>query len=152
MWLYIFCLLQVQAPPQPTGSAPGSPSADWHREFVTEADAEILEHSGKIMLLFEVLRMAEEVEDKVYVSGLSVQLSLWFFSVTWKCLEPSQWQSSFREGLSLVRRLVFSQSLISLDLIEDFLELSCRAKDEDKISPYKGNSSLRFLLSSVSFF
>ncbi|XP_029703212.1 transcriptional regulator ATRX isoform X2 [Takifugu rubripes] len=87
-----------QAPP--TGSAPGSPSADWHKEFVTEADAEILEHSGKIMILFEVLRMAEEVEDKV---------------------------------------LVFSQSLISLDLIEDFLELSCRAKDEDKISPYKGD-------------
>uniref|UniRef100_A0A674N1B1 DNA helicase n=1 Tax=Takifugu rubripes TaxID=31033 RepID=A0A674N1B1_TAKRU len=84
----------------PTGSAPGSPSADWHKEFVTEADAEILEHSGKIMILFEVLRMAEEVEDKV---------------------------------------LVFSQSLISLDLIEDFLELSCRAKDEDKISPYKGD-------------
>lgn len=39
---------------------------------------------------------------------------------------------------SCVLRLVFSQSLISLDLIEDFLELSCRAKDEDKISPYKG--------------
>lgn len=39
-----------------------------------------------------------------------------------------------------VRRLVFSQSLISLDLIEDFLELSCRAKDEDKVSPYKGTS------------
>ncbi|KAM6923727.1 transcriptional regulator ATRX [Xenentodon cancila] len=85
---------------RPSGVAPGSPcSADWHKEFVTEADAEILEHSGKIMLLFEILRLAEEVEDKV---------------------------------------LVFSQSLISLDLIEDFLELACRAKDEDKISPYKG--------------
>uniref|UniRef100_A0A8D3CJT7 DNA helicase n=1 Tax=Scophthalmus maximus TaxID=52904 RepID=A0A8D3CJT7_SCOMX len=80
-------------------SAPGSPTADWHREFVVEADAEILEHSGKMTLLFEILRMAEEVEDKV---------------------------------------LVFSQSLISLDLIEDFLELACRAKDEEKISPYKG--------------
>lgn len=42
--------------------------------------------------------------------------------------------------MSPVCRLVFSQSLISLDLIEDFLELSCRAKDEDKVSPYKGNS------------
>lgn len=41
-------------------------------------------------------------------------------------------------GLSLVLSLVFSQSLISLDLIEDFLELSTRAKEEDKISPYKG--------------
>uniref|UniRef100_A0A8C4E5W4 DNA helicase n=1 Tax=Dicentrarchus labrax TaxID=13489 RepID=A0A8C4E5W4_DICLA len=83
----------------PAGSAPGSPTPDWHKEFVTEADAEILEHSAKIFLLFEILRMAEEVDDKV---------------------------------------LVFSQSLISLDLIEDFLELSCRAKDEGKISPYKG--------------
>ncbi|XP_044060436.1 transcriptional regulator ATRX isoform X2 [Siniperca chuatsi] len=85
--------------PQATGSSPGSPTPDWHKEFVTETDAEILEHSGKMMLLFEILRMAEEVDEKV---------------------------------------LVFSQSLISLDLIEDFLELSCRAKDEEKISPYKG--------------
>uniref|UniRef100_A0A3Q2DAU2 DNA helicase n=1 Tax=Cyprinodon variegatus TaxID=28743 RepID=A0A3Q2DAU2_CYPVA len=82
------------------GSTPGSPcSADWYKEFVTEADAEILEHSGKMMLLFEILRMAEEVEDKV---------------------------------------LVFSQSLISLDLIEDFLELSSRGEDSEKPSPYKG--------------
>ncbi len=50
---------------RPTGSAPGSPTPDWHKEFVTEADAEILEHSGKIVLLFEILRMAEEVDDKV---------------------------------------------------------------------------------------
>ncbi|XP_029021930.1 transcriptional regulator ATRX [Betta splendens] len=85
--------------PQPSGSAPGSPSADWHKEFVTEPDAEILEHSGKMVILFEILRMAEEVDEKV---------------------------------------LVFSQSLISLDLIEDFLELACRAKDEEKVSPYKG--------------
>ncbi|KAM8848753.1 transcriptional regulator ATRX isoform 1-T2 [Synchiropus picturatus] len=84
---------------QTSSSRPGSPCADWHKDFVTEADAEILEHSGKMVLLFEILRMAEEVDEKV---------------------------------------LVFSQSLISLDLIEDFLELACRAKDEDKISPYKG--------------
>lgn len=50
---------------QPAGSTPGSPTPDWHKEFVTEADAEILEHSGKMMLLFEILRMAEEVEEKV---------------------------------------------------------------------------------------
>ncbi|KAG7464913.1 hypothetical protein MATL_G00170740 [Megalops atlanticus] len=82
-----------------SSSAPGSPSPDWHKDFVTEADAEILEHSGKMVLLFEILRMAEEVEDKV---------------------------------------LVFSQSLISLDLIEDFLELAGRCKEEGKPSPYKG--------------
>ncbi|KAM9309579.1 transcriptional regulator ATRX isoform 2-T2 [Pholidichthys leucotaenia] len=87
--------------PRPSGSSPGSPSVDWHKEFVTEADAEILEHSGKLMLLFEILRMAEEVEDKV---------------------------------------LVFSQSLISLDLIEDFLELASKTDEDgnEKPSPYKG--------------
>ncbi|XP_044218981.1 transcriptional regulator ATRX isoform X1 [Thunnus albacares] len=88
----------VEEPPR-SGSAPGSNTPDWHKEFVTEADAEILEHSGKMVILFEILRMAEEVEEKV---------------------------------------LVFSQSLISLDLIEDFLELACRAKEEEKPSPYKG--------------
>lgn len=43
--------------------------------------------------------------------------------------------------LLFVTRLVFSQSLISLDLIEDFLELSCKdEQDEDaKPSPYKGS-------------
>ncbi|KAG9341705.1 hypothetical protein JZ751_018769 [Albula glossodonta] len=82
-----------------SSSGPGSPSPDWHKDFVTESDAEILEHSGKMVLLFEILRMAEEVEDKV---------------------------------------LVFSQSLISLDLIEDFLELAGRCKEEGKPSPYKG--------------
>ena len=40
--------------------------------------------------------------------------------------------------LAYISRLVFSQSLISLDLIEDFLELAGRAKEEGKISPYKG--------------
>lgn len=38
----------------------------------------------------------------------------------------------------VVLSLVFSQSLISLDLIEDFLELAGRAKEEGKPSPYKG--------------
>ncbi|XP_066504540.1 transcriptional regulator ATRX isoform X2 [Hoplias malabaricus] len=85
---------------RPSNSGPGSPSPEWYKEFVTEADAEILDHSGKMVLLFEILRMAEEVEEKV---------------------------------------LVFSQSLISLDLIEDFLELAGRAKEEGKESPYKGD-------------
>ncbi|XP_051505384.1 transcriptional regulator ATRX isoform X1 [Myxocyprinus asiaticus] len=83
-----------------SSSGPGSPSPDWYKEFVTEADSEVLEHSAKISLLFEILRMAEDLEEKV---------------------------------------LVFSQSLISLDLIEDFLELAGRAKEEGKPSPYKGD-------------
>lgn len=89
-----------EEPARPSGSQPGSPTPDWHREFMTDADAEILEHSGKMVLLFEILRMAEELEEKV---------------------------------------LVFSQSLISLDLIEDFLEMACKCgEDEEKPSPYKG--------------
>ncbi|XP_036295762.1 transcriptional regulator ATRX isoform X2 [Pipistrellus kuhlii] len=84
-----------------SSSNPSSPAPDWYKDFVTDADAEILEHSGKMVLLFEILRMAEEIGDKV---------------------------------------LVFSQSLISLDLIEDFLELASREKTEDKDKPliYKG--------------
>ncbi|XP_071425634.1 transcriptional regulator ATRX isoform X2 [Pithys albifrons albifrons] len=83
-----------------SSSNPGSPAPDWYKDFVTDADAEVLEHSGKMVLLFEILRMAEELGDKV---------------------------------------LVFSQSLISLDLIEDFLELANREKsDRDKPPIYKG--------------
>ncbi|XP_006000298.1 transcriptional regulator ATRX isoform X1 [Latimeria chalumnae] len=83
-----------------SGSNPASPQPDWYKDFVSEADAEIIEHSGKLSLLFEILRMAEELGEKV---------------------------------------LVFSQSLISLDLIEDFLELANKAKDEeDKPLIYKG--------------
>ncbi|XP_015281926.1 PREDICTED: transcriptional regulator ATRX isoform X2 [Gekko japonicus] len=80
-------------------SNPGSPAPDWYKDFVTEADAEVLEHSGKMVLLFEILRMAEELGNKV---------------------------------------LVFSQSLISLDLIEDFLELVNQQREEGKPVIYKG--------------
>lgn len=84
-----------------SSSNPSSPAPDWYKDFVTDSDAEVLEHSGKMVLLFEILRMAEEIGDKV---------------------------------------LVFSQSLISLDLIEDFLELASREKTEGKDKPliYKG--------------
>ncbi|KAM8952869.1 transcriptional regulator ATRX [Pelodytes ibericus] len=98
-------VVKVEESKATSASNPASPSAgaDWYKEFVVEADAEIIEHSGKITLLFEILRMAEELGDKV---------------------------------------LVFSQSLISLDLIEDFLELGSRPKSEEdddgKPSVYKG--------------
>ncbi|KAL4659670.1 transcriptional regulator ATRX-like [Arapaima gigas] len=83
-------------------SRPGSPPLGWHKEFVSEGDAEILQHSSKMVLLFEILQMAEEIRDKV---------------------------------------LVFSQSLISLDLIEDFLDFAGRAQKEGKSSPYKGKGT-----------
>ncbi|XP_013386812.1 transcriptional regulator ATRX [Lingula anatina] len=66
--------------------------SEWWHEFVTEEDEKKIENSGKLLLLFEVLRMAEEIGDKV---------------------------------------LVFSQSLLSLDLIQDFLEdLDKKAREE----------------------
>uniref|UniRef100_UPI00358EED88 transcriptional regulator ATRX-like n=1 Tax=Myxine glutinosa TaxID=7769 RepID=UPI00358EED88 len=74
-------------------------AAEWYKEFVKEDDADKLEHSGKLHILFEILRMAEELTEKV---------------------------------------LVFSQSLISLDLIEGFLKLSNNECTDDKPNPYKG--------------
>ncbi|XP_030603016.1 transcriptional regulator ATRX-like isoform X2 [Archocentrus centrarchus] len=67
-----------------------SPDEGWYRNLLPGSDAKVLEHSGKMVLLFEILRMAEDLEDKV---------------------------------------IVFSQSLISLDLIEEFLADSHRARD-----------------------
>lgn len=59
----------------------------------------------------------------------------------------------FDQSPFFVLRLVFSQSLISLDLIEDFLELSSRGEDSEKPSPYKGEVSalLVFLLVASLF-
>ncbi|KAI4871343.1 hypothetical protein NFI96_026868 [Prochilodus magdalenae] len=94
----------------PTEAHPGvegpsmfsGPPGGWYREFVRDADAAILEHSGKLVLLMEILHMAEQLHNKV---------------------------------------LVFSQSLVSLDLIESFLKLADKAKQEGKESLYKGKQS-----------
>ncbi|KAJ8297889.1 hypothetical protein KUTeg_024420 [Tegillarca granosa] len=59
-------------------------TTEWWAEYVSKEDFNRMELSGKLMLLFEILRMCEEIGDKI---------------------------------------LVFSQSLLSLDLIEDFLEI-----------------------------
>ncbi|KAF7660869.1 hypothetical protein LDENG_00273290 [Lucifuga dentata] len=81
---------------------PVSSDEHWYKSLLSDSDAKILEHSGKMVLLFEILRMAEELEEKV---------------------------------------LVFSQSLISLDLIEDFLEASHHARMNRNSSIYKGTGS-----------
>lgn len=49
-----------------SNSCPGGISPDWYKNFVTEEDATVLHHSGKLVLLFEILHMAEEIGDKVY--------------------------------------------------------------------------------------
>ncbi|XP_041656865.1 transcriptional regulator ATRX-like isoform X2 [Cheilinus undulatus] len=75
---------------QTTGSSSESLNGSWFSSLLSEQDAKVMEHSGKLLLLFEILRMAEDLGDKV---------------------------------------LVFSQSLISLNLIEDFLQISHRARE-----------------------
>ncbi|XP_061608731.1 transcriptional regulator ATRX-like [Phyllopteryx taeniolatus] len=66
----------------------------WFKDMLSQRDAKNLEHSGKLVLLLDILRMAEALNDKV---------------------------------------LVFSQSLISLDLIENFLAASTqRRKDSSE--------------------
>ncbi|CAK6953614.1 transcriptional regulator ATRX-like [Scomber scombrus] len=77
------------------------PGEGWFKNLLSESDAKILEHSGKMVLLFEILRMAEDLKDKV---------------------------------------LVFSQSLISLNLIEDFLKASHHARDS---SSFKAGSWIK---------
>ncbi|KAM6970657.1 transcriptional regulator ATRX-like [Aplochiton taeniatus] len=93
--------LDWKGPNVGTSSRPDSLPPDWYKGLLLDTDATILEHSGKMVLLFEILRMAEELGDKV---------------------------------------LVFSQSLISLDLIEDFLKLAEEAQNK-KSSLYKGGGS-----------
>lgn len=40
----------------------------WFKSHLTEADAKVMEHSGKMVLLFQILEMAEELGDKVYAA------------------------------------------------------------------------------------
>ncbi|KAK3577102.1 hypothetical protein CHS0354_037134 [Potamilus streckersoni] len=67
-------------------------SSEWWAEYVKEEDKFNMDTGGKLVLLFQILKMCENIGDKV---------------------------------------LVFSQSLLSLDIIEDFLEfLDSQAQTE----------------------
>lgn len=59
----MFCVGQAEA------GSPGSQSLDmaWFKSLLSETDAKTLEQSGKMVLLFKILKMAEELQDKVYV-------------------------------------------------------------------------------------
>ncbi|XP_037603550.1 transcriptional regulator ATRX-like [Sebastes umbrosus] len=83
------------------GSKPQDLDEGWFKSMLSEEDANIMELSGKMVLLFEILRMAEDLDDKV---------------------------------------LVFSQSLISLNLIEDYLKASHHARDP---SSFKAGSWIK---------
>lgn len=99
----------------------------WFKNLLSEGDAKILEHSGKMVLLFEILRMAEDLNDKVYVSLSDLRS---FFTQ-----RHCEWIPSIDSLHFCIFRLVFSQSLISLNLIETFLEASHFARET---SSFKG--------------
>lgn len=44
---------------------PQSEHDDWFKPLLSQSDAEVLEHSGKLVLLFEILKMAEDLGDKM---------------------------------------------------------------------------------------
>ena len=71
-----------QPPPEEELGVTAPLSSTWWSQFVNDDDMTKLEHSGKLVLLMDILRQCELIGDKV---------------------------------------LVFSQSLVSLDLIEEFL-------------------------------
>ncbi|XP_053400537.1 transcriptional regulator ATRX-like [Mercenaria mercenaria] len=94
-------------------NGPKELTSEWWAEFVKEEDEFKLELSGKMTLMFEILKMCEDIGDKV---------------------------------------LVFSQSLLSLDIIEDFLakvdeannptnEPSEADKDKEKDKPSTSEAS-----------
>lgn len=64
----IFCVGETAT----ISSRPQSQDEGWFRNLLSEKDAKILEHSGKMVLLFEILRMAEDLNEKVYVYFLII--------------------------------------------------------------------------------
>lgn len=48
-------------------AGPQAVSSEWWAQYLKEEDAHKMEHSGKLVLLFDILRMCEEIGDKVYV-------------------------------------------------------------------------------------
>lgn len=46
-------------------TGPQAVSNEWWAQYLTEDDQTKMEHSGKLVLLFDILRMCEEIGDKV---------------------------------------------------------------------------------------
>ena len=85
----------TQPPPEEELGVTAPLSSTWWSQFVNDDDMVKLEHSGKLILLMDILRQCELIGDKV---------------------------------------LVFSQSLVSLDLIEEFLAAEHERFAENRIS------------------
>jgi hypothetical protein len=61
--LYLWILQPGE--PEEVDMGPQPVSDQWWAEYVKPEDEEKLELSGKLVLLFEILRMSEEIGDKV---------------------------------------------------------------------------------------
>ncbi|MEQ2184364.1 hypothetical protein GOODEAATRI_007133 [Goodea atripinnis] len=59
-----------------------SPNQAWYKHLLTERDVRIMEHSGKMVLLFEILRMAEDLDDKVVVDHQQIKRHFTLFELT----------------------------------------------------------------------
>lgn len=81
-------------------------NGSWWSQFVTEEDFIKIEHSGKLILLMDILRQCELIGDKV---------------------------------------LVFSQSLVSLNLIEEFLAFEDQQNEKNR-SNIASEVSFQFIL------
>eukprot|EP00066_Takifugu_rubripes_P020535 XP_011609801.1 PREDICTED: transcriptional regulator ATRX-like isoform X2 [Takifugu rubripes] len=79
----------------------------WFRNLLTEADGKIMEHSGKMVLLFKILRLAAELEEKVLVfsqSLFSLDLIETFLQTSHSLAMPSLANaSSFNKNVNYFR-------------------------------------------------
>lgn len=84
-----------QPPPEDELGVTAPMSSTWWSQFVQDDDMVKIEHSGKLVLLMDILRQCELIGDKV---------------------------------------LVFSQSLVSLNLIEEFLAAEDEQNEKNRAS------------------
>ncbi|XP_029029698.1 transcriptional regulator ATRX-like [Betta splendens] len=88
------------SPVEGAKTANGSMSSDegWYKNLLSKGDAATIEHSGKMVLLFEILRMSEDLGDKVLVfsqSLTSLDLIEYFLGASHRNREPL---TSSKEG------------------------------------------------------
>ena len=94
-----------QPPPEDELGVTTPMSSTWWSQFVQDEDMIKMEHSGKLILLMDILRQCELIGDKV---------------------------------------LVFSQSLVSLNLIEEFLAAEDEKNEKNRASLASTDVSLGF--------
>lgn len=100
-----------QPPPEDELGVTAPMSGSWWSQFISEEDYVKIEHSGKLVLLMDILRQCELIGDKV---------------------------------------LVFSQSLVSLNLIEAFLAAEDQQNEQNRQTASLASDVILFLFSYKS--